>query len=96
MVEVPVCSPQTWAHCTTLLPGKVSLETPAQVVAQATLGVWLALGHAGTIQLKHLVQHSESVCGEVRAGVSAALGAISSSLTPPGMGLPKPFWIGGL
>lgn len=39
-----------------LLRGKASLETPAQMVAQATLVVWLALGHTGTIQLKHVVE----------------------------------------
>lgn len=37
-----------------------------------------------------------SVCEKIRAGVSVALGEISSSLTPPRMGLPKPCWIGEL
>jgi hypothetical protein len=35
------------------------------------------------------------VCGEIRA-VSDAFGVVSSSLTPPGMGLLKPSWIGEL
>lgn len=55
-VEVLVCSAEAWVHCTMLLRGKASLETPAQMVAQATLVMWLALGHTGTIQLKHVVE----------------------------------------
>lgn len=88
--------------CAVHRPGKVSLEIPNQTVAQATLAVWLAVGHTGTIWLRHLVQCSEfrspsgTVCGEARAGVSATFGEISSSLTLPMMGLPKPFRVGEL
>lgn len=57
-----------------LLPEKVSLEIPDQTVAQATLAVWLAVRHTGTIWLKHLAQCSEfrspsgTVCGEQGLG----------------------------